>query len=388
MRLLLFILFLFSNTIYAIEIKIAQGPSINLATTNSAKNQYDLLIHTIVLYNLEKEGFNLDKVEISLKSDQGISLLKSIDGSAIVNETQGIANMEAMGLGAFVNGQLLASGGLNKILGENSSFSSNSKIEQYQSLITTRHHFSLNFIPTQIKITAFGQDKHNKPQENSLLVAVAPYKSKIEYRIPVSGVWLMTGDPSIQNHHRLTPATEYAVDFFKMNQNGKLQKGDDLDASSYFAYGESVMSAADGIVVHVVSDQIQDRKALIPKDGEPRNDARRRVNRYNMMRYKNNFEKAAAGNIIVIKHQKAGEIEYSSYGHLKSSSVLVKIGDKVKAGEKIAEVGDTGDSATVHLHFQLNSNDSPFYSKSLPIKFTNLKKVTPSIDSLRFVKSY
>ncbi len=44
--------------------------------------------------------------------------------------------------------------------------------------------------------------------------------------------------------------------------------------------------------------------------------------------------------------------ESSRYDHLKFNSSNVKEGQKVKQGEKIAEVGMTGYTYIPHLHFQ------------------------------------
>ncbi|UZE93827.1 MAG: M23 family metallopeptidase [Candidatus Pacearchaeota archaeon] len=62
-----------------------------------------------------------------------------------------------------------------------------------------------------------------------------------------------------------------------------------------------------------------------------------------------------SGNMIVIEHEYSGRKIYSLYMHLKENSVVVKVGDNVKRGEKIAEVGKTGNACGTppHLHFEV-----------------------------------
>lgn len=56
------------------------------------------------------------------------------------------------------------------------------------------------------------------------------------------------------------------------------------------------------------------------------------------------------GNYIAIKHPNN---YYSYYGHLKRNSSTVQVGDTVSAGQKIAEIGSSGNSSDPHLHFEL-----------------------------------
>lgn len=59
------------------------------------------------------------------------------------------------------------------------------------------------------------------------------------------------------------------------------------------------------------------------------------------------------GNLIIIKHN---DSYLSAYAH--NSKILVKEGDSVTKGQKIAEMGNT-DSDTVQLHFEIRKNGKP-----------------------------
>ena len=55
-------------------------------------------------------------------------------------------------------------------------------------------------------------------------------------------------------------------------------------------------------------------------------------------------------NFITIQHSNG---EYSRYDHLDYKSSIVKLNQKVRAGEKISRVGMTGYTYLPHLHFQV-----------------------------------
>ena len=57
------------------------------------------------------------------------------------------------------------------------------------------------------------------------------------------------------------------------------------------------------------------------------------------------------GNLIIINH---GNGYITKYGHC--SKLLVKKGDKVYKGQKIAQVGSTGRTTGPHLHFEVLKN--------------------------------
>ncbi len=60
------------------------------------------------------------------------------------------------------------------------------------------------------------------------------------------------------------------------------------------------------------------------------------------------------GNTVMIEH--GGNVR-TLYGHIRNGGIMVKVGDKVKKGQKIAEVGSTGRSTGPHLHFGVYKND-------------------------------
>jgi Peptidase family M23 len=372
----------------AAEITLVPGDTVFLNPTNAGKGFNDLVLHTVLVSTGPDETYRVDGLRIDLAAAGIVSLSKSVSVDRLVGETGEMGEMLQYGMGVLMDAQMLSESGLDGLFDRDMSLASTATLGPNEVLILTRQHFSVDFTPDQLQVTVLGVDQCGTPQEVSRLVPVATNAPRLNYSMPVSGAWLMTSLPSIQSHHRLAPPSEYAVDFFKVDATGSIYQGDVLDARSFFGYGAEVLAAADGEVVFVIADEVQDRELFFPQAGETEEAAGARVQQHNMQGYAADFPRAAAGNLVTIRHTTTEGVEYSSYGHLKTGSVRVKVGDTIKRGQVIAEVADTGDSAAVHLHFQVNAGQNAFMSKSLPIAFTDLQETLDGVDPGRFVKKY
>lgn len=62
------------------------------------------------------------------------------------------------------------------------------------------------------------------------------------------------------------------------------------------------------------------------------------------------------GNTVIIDH---GDNVWTLYGHIRNGGIKVEKGQQVKRGEKIAEVGSTGNSTGPHCHFEVRINGNP-----------------------------
>ena len=75
------------------------------------------------------------------------------------------------------------------------------------------------------------------------------------------------------------------------------------------------------------------------------------------------------GNYVKIKHSNG---YYTLYAHLKYKSVTVSVNTKVKKGEVIGYMGNTGHSNGAHLHFEVRDkknskiNPTPYLNADLP----------------------
>lgn len=104
--------------------------------------------------------------------------------------------------------------------------------------------------------------------------------------------------------------------------------------------GDTVFSVADGLIVEAISDYA----------GGGNDDRWRGLDNY-----------------IWIYHPKLNLI--SVYAHLNYKGIFVKVGDEVKANQKIGLSGNTGYSTEPHLHFHLLKLNKEKKWESVPFRF-------------------
>ena len=126
-------------------------------------------------------------------------------------------------------------------------------------------------------------------------------------------------------------AQRYAVDWMKFGKNGKLYSGDISKNSSWYCYGEKIYAVADGIVTMGRGDLPEN----IPMAGKHAITI---------------SQENVAGNFIILN---IGNGRNALYAHLKPGSLRVKVGDKVRRGQFIALLGNSGNSEAPHLHFHI-----------------------------------
>ncbi|MGI5213167.1 M23 family metallopeptidase [Plantactinospora sp. CA-290183] len=69
------------------------------------------------------------------------------------------------------------------------------------------------------------------------------------------------------------------------------------------------------------------------------------------------------GNHLVLD---LGDGRYAAYAHLRRGSLLVRPGDRVRAGQPVARCGNSGNSSEPHVHFQLMDDPDPDIARGLP----------------------
>lgn len=68
------------------------------------------------------------------------------------------------------------------------------------------------------------------------------------------------------------------------------------------------------------------------------------------------FTNGSIQQVVIIKHDTPNGVYYTSYHHVAAGSITVSPGTTVKAGDRIATMGNTGCSYGQHLHFEIWRN--------------------------------
>ena len=159
---------------------------------------------------------------------------------------------------------------------------------------------------------------------------------------PLAGEWAMLAcvRSTLISHHYSTPVVRDALDFMQLDEEGRGYQGDPNRAESWYGFGEPVLAPAEGTVVSV-SDVHPD---------EPIGDL---------------GQTPPYGNHIVLEISRG---RYAVLGHLKQGSARVSEGERVRLGQRIAAVGDTGRSLWPHLHIHVQEGPNlDQQARTLPV---------------------
>jgi hypothetical protein len=198
----------------------------------------------------------------------------------------------------------------------------------------------------------------------SLAPALASPRAAVAVDLPLEGEWAMVagGRSTLLSHHYAHPHVRDALDFVRL-VDGQAFVGDPEHHASWHGFGQPVLAAADGTVVSVRDDLAEEPVGVIGQ-GE--------------------------GNSIVLD---VGGGRYVVFMHLQQGSALVSAGQSVTRGQRIAAVGNTGNSLSPHLHVQIQdrpslaSDDREVRTFPMVFEHTTLtrggRQVTPPTADLR-----
>lgn len=186
----------------------------------------------------------------------------------------------------------------------------------------------------------------------SVTVAPEPCFNKTRLVLPLAGRVAVGDGFDLYSHHRRReyqdPAWKelgvfdhpdrFGLDLKLVDAEGREFKGSGKRNEDFFAWGQPLRAPADGTVVSVYNAQpdntvIGTENLWTPGDVETE-------------------PMQGFGNHVLIDH---GGGEFSLLAHARAGSVMVRKGDRVRAGQIVAQVGNSGSSLGPHLHYELRT---------------------------------
>lgn len=176
------------------------------------------------------------------------------------------------------------------------------------------------------------------------------------------GPWVAVYDPQLIGGHRTAiyavagrariPA-RFAIDFVRLERDGSHARGDRSQIVNWYGYGAEVLAVADARVIEAMDD-IAEAPSIAAGQGP--------VPLENV-----------SGNFVALD---LGGGRYAFYEHLKHGSIRVKAGDRVRAGDVLGLLGNSGSSSSgPHLHFHVADASAELAAEGLPYVFTGFEVV-------------
>jgi murein DD-endopeptidase len=190
-----------------------------------------------------------------------------------------------------------------------------------------------------------------------------------------SGRWVAANGPSNTSDHRRSLqvvdgrariAQRYAIDWVKLGPDGRLFHDDKASNANWYDFGTDVLAVADATV-------------SAAHDGVPENEPSDKLAVPITL-------ETIGGNYLILD---LGGGRYAFYAHLQPGSQRVHVGDKVRRGQVIALLGNTGNSDGPHLHFHVSNANNPLGAEGVPYVFASYQALgTASFDQITGPKGW
>ena len=162
------------------------------------------------------------------------------------------------------------------------------------------------------------------------------------------------GDPTSAHRTLLLPTNGFyrtpeifAIDWIR-EVHGRFFTGDGSKLTDYPYYGTPIHAVASGVVVSAINNRPQ----VPPNTSTADNHTLHTAADY-------------SGNSVI---ERIAPGVYATYAHMQTGSVRVKAGQRLRTGEVIGLLGNSGNTTAPHLHFGIVDR-ADFFSNSLPFAF-------------------
>ncbi|BCA56923.1 peptidase M23 [Nitrospira sp. KM1] len=144
----------------------------------------------------------------------------------------------------------------------------------------------------------------------------------------------------------------FAIDFVQLTSDLRLFTGGGKRLTDYAYFGKKVYAAADGVIVGLLDGLPDNLPGTFPSDPTLQ---------------------TAGGNHVVVN---IGDDKFAFYAHMQRGSITrlgLRIGQRVRTGQELGLLGNSGNSDAPHLHFHVMDGPDPIDSNGLPFQFTNFE---------------
>jgi hypothetical protein len=142
----------------------------------------------------------------------------------------------------------------------------------------------------------------------------------------------------------------FAIDWIRL-RDGRMYEGNGSQTTQFHAEGAPILAVADGTVVRAVDGRPEFAPAPFGRATFSTADE-------------------AAGNYVIVRMRPR---VFALYAHMRPGTVRVTVGQRVRTGQRLGELGNSGNSDFPHLHFGLLDGPSPATSQSLPFEFDRFR---------------
>jgi len=186
---------------------------------------------------------------------------------------------------------------------------------------------------------------------------------------PVRGRWTALNSPAtkVPSHGVRAYGQAYAIDILHPrppDAPAKIGWGIGMRRPEGFSsFGAPVLAVAAGVVVRASAGQRDHRSReswpsialMMTIEGAVRETGGARF---------------VLGNHVIVDH---GDGVYAAYAHLRRGSLRVAEGDRVEAGQQLAEVGNSGNTTEPHLHVQLMDRPVVTAAAGVPFRWRDIE---------------
>jgi len=150
----------------------------------------------------------------------------------------------------------------------------------------------------------------------------------------------------------LFDAQRFAIDWVRIDAGGRIVAGDGSHVRNHNAYGAPIRAVARGRVVSTLARLPDQPPGQLP---DPASITLETVD----------------GNHVV---QSIGNGRYAFYAHLQRGSLTVRPGQRVRRGQVIGRLGNSGNTSAPHLHLHVMDSPSVLGSNGVPFVFDRMTR--------------